>query len=116
MDRRALHTALVEAHIPGGYYWIEGVHEPSPTPTDFLFVRRGPDGGWETGAFERGAYDVLTRHPTRPPPAATCWNSSCERPSPAFCRTGKEACPPGRPGRMIGIGRPGHLDRPPAER
>ncbi|MDP9947353.1 MULTISPECIES: hypothetical protein [Streptomyces] len=69
MDRRALHTALVEAHIPGGYYWIEGVHEPSPTPTDFLFVRRGPDGGWETGAFERGAYDVLTRHPDE---AAAC--------------------------------------------
>ncbi|CAM5667425.1 hypothetical protein SCALM49S_07651 [Streptomyces californicus] len=38
-------------------------------PTDFLFVRRGPDGGWETGAFERGAYDVLTRHPDE---AAAC--------------------------------------------
>lgn len=63
MDRRALHTALVEARIPGGYYRIEGVHEPVPTPPDFLFVRRGADGGWETGAFERGTYEVVARHP-----------------------------------------------------
>ncbi|MFI1250406.1 hypothetical protein ACH4TY_27485 [Streptomyces anulatus] len=62
MDRRALHAALVEARIPGGYYRIEGVHEPVPTPPDFLFVRRGGDGGWETGAFERGSYEVLARH------------------------------------------------------
>ncbi len=47
MDRRALHAALVEARIPGGYYRIEGVHEPAPTPPDFLFVRRGGSGGSE---------------------------------------------------------------------
>ncbi|MFD7125245.1 MULTISPECIES: hypothetical protein [Streptomyces] len=69
MDRRALNAALVEARIPGGYYWIEGVHEPVPTPPDFLFVRRGGDGGWETGAFERGTHEVLARHPDE---AAAC--------------------------------------------
>ncbi|MFJ8254671.1 hypothetical protein [Streptomyces sp. NPDC094466] len=69
MDRRALHAALVEARIPGGYYRIEGVHEPVPTPPDFLFVRRGEGGGWETGAFERGAYEVLAQHPDE---AAAC--------------------------------------------
>ncbi|MBK3533542.1 hypothetical protein JHN61_29165 [Streptomyces sp. MBT67] len=63
MDRRALHAALVEARIPGGYYRIEGVHEPVPTPPDFLFVRRSGDGGWETGAYERGTYEVIARHP-----------------------------------------------------
>ncbi|WNF25433.1 hypothetical protein RI138_00685 [Streptomyces sp. C11-1] len=69
MDRRALHAALVEARIPGGYYWIEGVHEPAPTPPDFLFVRRAADGRWETGAFERGTYEVVARHPDE---AAAC--------------------------------------------
>ncbi|WP_282687891.1 MULTISPECIES: hypothetical protein [unclassified Streptomyces] len=63
MDRRALHAALVEARIPGGYYRIEGVHEPAPTPPDFLVVRRSGDTGWETGAFERGTYEVIARHP-----------------------------------------------------
>ncbi|RPK79865.1 MULTISPECIES: hypothetical protein [Streptomyces] len=69
MERRALHAALVEARIPGGYYRIEGVHEPAPTPPDFLFVRRGADEGWETGAFERGTYEVIARHPDE---AAAC--------------------------------------------
>ncbi|EHM24808.1 hypothetical protein SPW_6755 [Streptomyces sp. W007] len=64
-----MHAALVEAWIPGGYYWIEGVHEPAPTPPDFLFVRRGGDGGWETGAFERGTHEVLAHHPDE---AAAC--------------------------------------------
>lgn len=69
MDRRALHAALAEARIPGGYYRIEGVHEPVPTPPDFLFVRRCEGGGWETGAFERGAHEVLAQHPDE---AAAC--------------------------------------------
>ncbi|MFH9296549.1 hypothetical protein [Streptomyces sp. NPDC017520] len=63
MDRRALQAALVEARIPGGYYRIEGVHEPAPTPPDFLFVRRGGDGVWETGVFERGTYEIVAGHP-----------------------------------------------------
>ncbi|MFI7239169.1 hypothetical protein [Streptomyces cyaneofuscatus] len=69
MDRRALHAALMEAAIPGGYYRIEGVHEPVPTPPDFLFVRRAADGGWETGAYERGRDEILARHPDE---AAAC--------------------------------------------
>lgn len=66
MDRQALHTALVEARIPGGYYWIEGVHEPVPTPPDFLFLRRAAGGGWETGAYERGRDEILAHHPDEP--------------------------------------------------
>ncbi|MFJ9638751.1 hypothetical protein [Streptomyces sp. NPDC101178] len=66
MDRQALHAALVEAAIPGGYYRIEGVHEPAPTPPDFLFLRRAADGGWETGAHQRGQADILARHPDEP--------------------------------------------------
>ncbi|MFI5618006.1 hypothetical protein [Streptomyces sp. NPDC051567] len=63
MDRRELYAALNEAGVAGGYYRIEGVHEPVPTPTDFLFLRRAPDGVWETGAYERGLYEVIARHP-----------------------------------------------------
>ncbi|MDX3378703.1 hypothetical protein PV390_30330 [Streptomyces sp. ME02-6991-2A] len=63
MNRQALHAALMEAGIPGGYYRIEGVHEPVPTPPDFLFVRRAADGQWETGGHERGRDEVLARHP-----------------------------------------------------
>ncbi|MEU9201590.1 hypothetical protein [Streptomyces sp. NPDC048332] len=63
MDRRELRDALRAAGVADGYYRIEGVHEPVPTPTDFLFVRQSSDGGWETGAYERGAYEVIARHP-----------------------------------------------------
>ncbi|KDQ65405.1 MULTISPECIES: hypothetical protein [Streptomyces] len=62
MDRRGLRSALSAAGVPDGYYRIEGVHEPAPTPPDFLFLRRAPDGTWETGAYERGVYDVFARH------------------------------------------------------
>lgn len=64
MERQELRAALAGAGVPDGYYRIEGVHEPAPTPTDFLFVRRAPDGLWETGAYERGAYEVIARHST----------------------------------------------------
>ncbi|MGW8884477.1 hypothetical protein [Streptomyces sp. NPDC055749] len=63
MDRLHLRAALRAAGVPDGYYRIEGVHEPVPTPTDFLFLRRSPDAVWETGAFERGTYEVVARHP-----------------------------------------------------
>ncbi|MEV6792499.1 hypothetical protein AB0M87_10955 [Streptomyces sp. NPDC051320] len=63
MDRQELRAALRTAGVPDGYYRIEGVHEPAPTPVDFLFLRRSPDGAWETGAYERGACQVITRHP-----------------------------------------------------
>ncbi|MFC9499942.1 hypothetical protein [Streptomyces sp. NPDC056982] len=53
MDRHALEHALRQAAVPPTHYWIEGVHEPSPTPTDFLYVREDPGGGWERGVRAR---------------------------------------------------------------
>ncbi|MET9661377.1 hypothetical protein [Streptomyces sp. NPDC006510] len=64
MDRRELYATLSRAGVPDGYYRIEGVHEPVPTPTDFLFLRQASDGVWETGAYERGTYEVIARHPS----------------------------------------------------
>ncbi|MEU4203392.1 hypothetical protein AB0B79_08870 [Streptomyces sp. NPDC039022] len=68
-DRQAVRTALRAAGVADGHYRIEGVHEPVPTPPDFLFLRQAPDGAWETGAYERGAHHVIRRHPTE---AAAC--------------------------------------------
>ncbi|MFE5740213.1 hypothetical protein [Streptomyces celluloflavus] len=62
MDRHELRAALRAAGVADGYYRIAGVHEPVPTPPDFLFLRKGPDGAWETGAYERGTYQVIARH------------------------------------------------------
>ncbi|MER5491442.1 hypothetical protein ACSMX9_28105 [Streptomyces sp. LE64] len=64
MNRSGLHRALVAAGVPDGHYRIEGAHEPVPTPPDFLFLRRSPDGGWETGVYERGHHEVIAHHPT----------------------------------------------------
>ncbi|MGW1818465.1 hypothetical protein ACWCQM_33460 [Streptomyces sp. NPDC002125] len=63
MERRELREALDAAGVADGYYRIEGVHEPVPTPPDFLLLRKAPDGVWETGAYERGTYEVIARHP-----------------------------------------------------
>ncbi|MFE9743243.1 hypothetical protein [Streptomyces sp. NPDC006477] len=64
-DRRALDRALREAGAPEAYYWIEGVHEPAPTPPDFVYLRTDPaGGGWETGVYERGAYEPVATHAT----------------------------------------------------
>lgn len=68
-DRHAVRTALRAAGVADGHYRIEGVHEPVPTPPDFLFLRQAPDGAWETGAYERGAHHVIGRHPDE---AAAC--------------------------------------------
>lgn len=69
-DRHALERALREAGVPDAYYWIEGVHEPTPTPPDFVYLRtrpggpvdgpvdgpaRGPSGGPTDGATEGAA-------------------------------------------------------------
>ncbi|MFI8992509.1 hypothetical protein [Streptomyces sp. NPDC053542] len=62
MDRQRLRSALRAAGVADGHYRIEGVHEPAPTPPDFLYLRRTPDGAWETGAYERGRYEVIARH------------------------------------------------------
>lgn len=64
MDRRAARAALSTAGVADGHYRIEGVHEPVPTPPDFLFLRSAPDGQWETGVYERGAHEVVARHPS----------------------------------------------------
>ncbi|WP_328908316.1 hypothetical protein OG230_01610 [Streptomyces sp. NBC_00234] len=63
MDRLQLRAALRAAGVPDDYYRIEGVHEPVPTPTDFLYLRKSADAVWETGAYERGTYEVVARHP-----------------------------------------------------
>ncbi|MFH8487104.1 hypothetical protein [Streptomyces longisporoflavus] len=63
MDIRGLPAALREAGVADGYFWIEGVHEPVPTPPDFVYLRRTGDGAaWETGTFERGEHHPLARH------------------------------------------------------
>lgn len=63
MDVRGLPAALTEAGVADGYYWIEGVHEPVPTPPDFVYLRRTGDGeAWETGTYERGTHHPLARH------------------------------------------------------
>ncbi|WP_016909397.1 hypothetical protein [Streptomyces xiaopingdaonensis] len=64
MDRRDLRAALSAVGVPDGYYVIEGVHQPTPTPPDFLYLRRGHDGRWETGVYERGLHHPVTRHRT----------------------------------------------------
>ncbi|MFF2650101.1 hypothetical protein [Streptomyces sp. NPDC058045] len=69
MDRAALLTTLRRAGVPDGHYFIEGVHQPAPTPPDFAFLRRSAGGGWETGVYERGRYEVVGRHPDE---AAAC--------------------------------------------
>ncbi|MER6910092.1 hypothetical protein ABT354_00245 [Streptomyces sp. NPDC000594] len=62
MDRYALREALRAAGVADAYYHVEGVHEPVPTPPDHVFLRRGPEGGWETGVYERGSHEVMARH------------------------------------------------------
>lgn len=64
MDRRALHQALLAAGVADGHYWIEGVHEPAPTPVDHLFLRAGAGTGarWQVGAYERGVHEVIAAY------------------------------------------------------
>ncbi|MEV0322907.1 hypothetical protein ACIBKX_15260 [Streptomyces sp. NPDC050658] len=62
-DISGLPAALRAAGVADGYYWIEGVHEPVPTPPDFVYLRRTAGGGaWETGTYERGTYAPLARY------------------------------------------------------
>lgn len=64
MDRHELRAALSAAGVPDDYYRIEGVHEPAPTPPDFLYLRKSQEqgGAWETGAYERGVHETVSRH------------------------------------------------------
>ncbi|MEU5809413.1 hypothetical protein ACWEPM_30070 [Streptomyces sp. NPDC004244] len=63
-ERQVLERALREHGVPAGHYWIEGVHEPAPTPPDFVYLRARPGGGWETGVYERGAYEPVASYAT----------------------------------------------------
>ncbi|MFI6421219.1 hypothetical protein ACIBG6_27890 [Streptomyces sp. NPDC050842] len=69
-NRHALARALREAGVPEAYYWIEGVHEPAPTPPDFVYLRTRPGGAgdgttvWETGVYERGTHEPVATHTT----------------------------------------------------
>lgn len=67
MDVREAEAALRAAGVADGYYWIDGVHEPSPTPPDFVYLRRvgggeWEGGEWEVGTYERGAHQPLARY------------------------------------------------------
>lgn len=68
MDRGQVRAALRAAGLPDESFQFPGVHESTPTPTDFWFLR--PAGcGWEIGAYERGRYTVRERFATE---AAAC--------------------------------------------
>ncbi|MDO3650342.1 hypothetical protein [Nocardia mangyaensis] len=71
MNREQLVTALLDAGLATGSFQIPGVHETTPLPTDFWYLRSGADGGWEVGAFERGRFDTRARFDTES--AATQW-------------------------------------------
>ncbi|MFD4456948.1 hypothetical protein [Nocardia sp. NPDC058480] len=58
MNLQQLAAALTAAGLPPDSFQIAEVHETRPTPTDFWFLRPGPDHGWEVGAYERGQFDV----------------------------------------------------------
>lgn len=51
---------LREAGVAAGIYQIAGVHECSPVPPDFCFLREA-DGAWEVGTYERGQYHTDLR-------------------------------------------------------
>lgn len=57
-----MERALRQTAVPPTHYWIEGIHEPSPT--GFLHVREDPGGGRETSVYERGSHEAIARHPT----------------------------------------------------
>lgn len=67
MDAQELASALRQAGVADGYYWIEGVHEPTPAPPDFAYLRREragereKEGAWEVGVHERGQDHPVAR-------------------------------------------------------
>lgn len=68
VKRADLLVALRKSGIPDGSFWIEATHEPTPLPTEFLFLRWG-GVRWETGVCERGNWDVVATFDTE---AAAC--------------------------------------------
>lgn len=63
MNRRALCEALATAGVAGGLYEIPGVHENTPRPVDFRYLRQ-EDDAWVVGNYERGVYDPHGRFGT----------------------------------------------------
>jgi hypothetical protein len=70
MDREQLVKALVAAGVHPRAFQVPGVHTSDPMPIDFVFLRPGSDGGWETGNYERGQYTVFKRFDTETEAAA----------------------------------------------
>lgn len=68
MNRLALRDALLDAGIPPDSFQLPGVHDSTPLPTDFWFLRPSVNG-WEIGPYERGRFDVRETLPTE---AAAC--------------------------------------------
>nr|WP_042178002.1 hypothetical protein [Kibdelosporangium sp. MJ126-NF4]CEL12909.1 hypothetical protein [Kibdelosporangium sp. MJ126-NF4]CTQ98594.1 hypothetical protein [Kibdelosporangium sp. MJ126-NF4] len=60
MNRQQLYHALRDAGVADGIYQIAGVHEWSPVPPDFCFLRE-VDDAWEVGIYERGQYRADAR-------------------------------------------------------
>lgn len=58
VDRYQVRDLLLGAGVSPDAFRIVGVHEPRPAPTDFWFLRPGPEGDWEVGLHERGVDDV----------------------------------------------------------
>ncbi len=73
LSRRGVEHALRQAAVPPTHYWIEGVREASPAPTDFLHVCEDPGRGRETGVYERGSHETIARHPAEGSGCAHLW-------------------------------------------
>jgi hypothetical protein len=58
VDRYELRSALLAAGLPPESFQLTDVHEHTPIPTDFWFLRPATGGRWEIGAYERGGYEV----------------------------------------------------------
>jgi hypothetical protein len=61
MDLEQLVKALIADGVDPRSFQLPGVHTSEPMPMDFWFLRPGADGGWETGNYERGQYNVFKR-------------------------------------------------------
>ncbi|MGA8116412.1 MAG: hypothetical protein WCA46_22385 [Actinocatenispora sp.] len=81
MDRYRLRAALLAAAVPPGAFRLAGVHEPTPLPVDFWFLRPG-GGGWQIGPYERGEYVVREVLATEGAACARLYEILTGRPAP----------------------------------
>lgn len=82
MDRHEVRGALLAAGLSPEAFEIEGVHEQVPSPPDFWFLRRSPDGRWEIGLYERGTRDVRQVYDCEEAAAAGLYAALTGRPAP----------------------------------